>query len=278
MEQIRTTRSRILAASWFDYPQYYDIAFQAYTLGEANFIEAACLKYCPFDARRLLEPACGSGRLTTELAARGYQMVGFDVSQPALSYLRRRLRRSHLHAEIFEAEMSNFRIGQPADAAYCVINTFRYLLTEQAARGHLECIAGSLRPGGIYVLGLHLLPLGADKENSDCWTQRRCETKVTVMVRLLRTDRRHRIEDVQLRLMTRSGSKELRLQHAFQLRTYTPRQFRRLLGSVPSLELCDVYDFRYDIAQPFAPNDEIAYSVFVLRRRQPYQLNGKTKA
>ena len=62
-------------------------------------------------------------------------------------------------------------------------------------------------------------------------------------------------------------SKELRLQHAFRVRTYTARQFRRLLDSVPLLELCDVYDFRYDIAQPFAPNNEITYSVFVLRRR-----------
>jgi SAM-dependent methyltransferase len=48
-------------------------------------------KYCPFDVRRLLEPACGTGRLITELAARGYQMIGFDLSQPALSYLGRRL-------------------------------------------------------------------------------------------------------------------------------------------------------------------------------------------
>jgi SAM-dependent methyltransferase len=217
----------------------------------------------------LLEPACGTGRLITELATRGYELSGFDLSQPGLRYLRRRLTRSRLYAEIFEAEMSNFRIGQPADAAYCVVNTFRHLLTEQAARGHLKCIAHSLRPGGIYVLRLHLLPLGGDKEDSDCWTQRRCKTKVTVTVRLLRTDRRRRIEDVQLCLMARRGSKELRMQQAFQLRTYTPRQFRRLLDSVPSLEPCDVYDFRYDIAQPFAPNSEMAYSVFVLRRRQP---------
>jgi hypothetical protein len=53
------------------------------------------------------------------------------------------------------------------------------------------------------------------------------------------------------------------------LRTYTAWQFRRLLGSVPWLELCDVYDSRYDIEQPFALNDETAYSVFVLRRRSP---------
>ena len=111
--------------------------------------------------------------------------------------------------------MSNFRIGQPADAAYCVVNTFRHLLTEQAARGHLKCIARSLRPGGTYVLGLHLLPLGGDNEDSQSWTQRRNETEVSVTARLLRTDRRRRIEHVQLCLMARSGSKELRLRTRF---------------------------------------------------------------
>src|SRR5947199_5744590 len=259
-------RSRILQASWYDYPRYYDIAFQAYTQHEAAFIEAACRNYCPVRARRLLEPGCGTSRLITEFATRGYELSGFDLSQPGLRYLRQRLTRYRLYAEIFEAEMSNFRIGQPADAAYCVLNTFRHLLTEQAARGHLECIAGSLRPGGIYVLGLHLLPLGGDKEDSDCWTQRRGETKVTVTQRVLRTDLRRRIEDVQVCLIARRGSKEFRLRHAFQLRTYTRRQFRRLLASVPSLELCDVYDFRYDIERPLALNTEIAYGLFVLRR------------
>src|SRR5213593_4027056 len=187
------TRSRMLEGTWYDHPEYYDIAFQVYTEREADFIEAACRKYCPFNARRFLEPACGTGRLITALAARGYEVTGFDISRPALSYLRRRLTRRQLHAETFEAELSDFRVSRPADAAYCTVNTFRHLLTEQAARGHLECIARSLRPGGIYVLGLHLLPLGGDKEDSDCWTQRRCETKVTVTVRLLRTDRRRRI-------------------------------------------------------------------------------------
>ena len=186
-------RSQILAASWYDYPQYYDIVFQRYTRQEADFIEAACRKYCPFGVRRFLEPACGTGRLMTTLAARGYQVTGFDLSQRALRYLQRRLARSGLNAETFEAEMSNFRLRRRVDAAYCTISTFRYLLTEQAARDHLRCIAGSLRQGGIYVLGLHLLPLGVDKEDVECWTERRCETIVTVTLRVLRIDRRRRI-------------------------------------------------------------------------------------
>jgi SAM-dependent methyltransferase len=262
-------RSRILEANWYDYPRYYDIAFQAYTRREADFLEAACRKYCSFDARRWLEPACGTGRLILELAARGYQVTGFDVSQPALSYLQRRLARRAIHAETFGAEMSDFRLGRPVDAAYCTLSTFRHLLTEQAARSHLECIAGSLRPGGIYVLGLHLLPLGVDKVHSERWTQQRGDTKVTVMLRVLLIDLRRRIQNVRVCMLVCHGSKEFRVRHEFRFRTYTASQFRRLLGSVPSLEVCDVYDFRYDIEQPFALNDEIAYSVFVLRRRRP---------
>src|SRR5438105_14687099 len=101
-------RSRILVANWYDYPQCYDIAVQTYTRREADFIQALCRKCCPFRVRRLLEPACGTGRLITEFAARGYDMIGFDLNRRALSYLRRRLRRRRLHAEIFEADMADF--------------------------------------------------------------------------------------------------------------------------------------------------------------------------
>jgi len=260
-------RSRILQANCYDYPQYYDIAFQAYTRREADFIEAACRKYCPFDARRLLEPACGSGRLITEFAARGYQVTGFDLSQRALRYLRQRLALRRLSAETFEAEMSDFRCIGRIDAAYCTMSTFRHLLTEEAARNHLHCIAGSLRPGGIYVLGLHLLSLDGSEEDTERWTQRRGETKVTATARVLRIDLRRRIENVRICLLVHRGSKELRLRYEYQFRTYTRRQFRRLLRSVPSLELYGIYDFWSAIDQPLTLNDKIAYGVFVLRRR-----------
>jgi SAM-dependent methyltransferase len=261
-------RRRTLVANCYDYPQYYDIAFQAYTQREADFIDAACRKYCPFEVRRLLEPACGTGRLITELAARGYEMIGFDLSKPALSYLRRRLMRRRLNAEVFEAEMSDFRVSRPVDAAYCTFNTFRHLLTEQAARGHLKCIADSLRPGGIYILGLQLLPLDGKEENVWHWTEQRRETKVTTTLRLLRIHLRSRTENLRVCLLVRRGWKELHLRYEFQFRTYTARQFRRLLDSIPSLEPHDIYDFRYDIRQPFAPSHEMAYHLFVLRRQR----------
>jgi hypothetical protein len=101
--------------------------------------------------------------------------------------------------------MSDFRLGQPVDAAYCTVSTFRHLLTEDAACGHLECIARSLRPDGIYVLGLHVLPSNVDKDGTDRWTERRGETKVTITLRVLRIDVRSRIENLRVCLRARRG-------------------------------------------------------------------------
>jgi hypothetical protein len=47
---------------------------------------------------------------------------------------------------------------------------------------------------------------------------------------------------------------------------YTAAQFRRLLATVPSLQLCDVYDFWYEIDHPLKLNNEISDTVFILQK------------
>ena len=92
------------------------------------------------------------------------------------------------------------------DAAYCTFDSFRHLLTEQAARRHLECVAESLRPGGIYILGFHLLPLDAAEECTEHWTGRHGRTQVSVTLRVLATDRRRRMETLRVSLLVRNGA------------------------------------------------------------------------
>jgi SAM-dependent methyltransferase len=265
------TRPSVVEADWYDHPRYYDIAMRSETPAEADFIEAASRKYCPFRVRRLFEPACGTGRLLADLAARGYRMTGVDLSRPSLEYLQRRLARRRLRASILRADMADFRLAGPVDVAYCTFDSFRHLLTEQAARGHLQCVAESLRPGGIYILGLHLLPPDAAEECIERWTERQGRTQVTVTLRVLTTDRRRRIETLRVSLLVRDkgtkGGRELRLRHEFPFRMYTAAQFRRLLAAVPSLELCDVYDFWYEIDHPLTLNNEMSDTVFILRKQ-----------
>jgi hypothetical protein len=163
--------------------------------------------------------------------------------------------------------MANFRLDHPVDAAYCTFDGFRHLLTESAARQHLQNVSDSLRAGGIYILGFHLLPLDASEECTERWTEKQGRTRVTVTLRVIDTNRRQRQEQLRVSLLVRSGERTIRLRHEFPFRMYTAAQFRRLLRSVPSLELCDVYDFWYEIDHPLELNDDIADTVFILRKR-----------
>ena len=103
-----------MSGSCYDHPQYWDLAFRDETRLEADFVQAAVRKYCDFPVRRVLEPGCGGGRLVVELAARGYNAIGYDLSTPAINYLRRRLNRRGLTAEVFEGKHDD-RAGQSTD-------------------------------------------------------------------------------------------------------------------------------------------------------------------
>ena len=228
---------------------------------------------CPFTARRLLEPACGTGRLVVELAGRGYRVAGFDRT-------RRRWRTcgggwpgGGFAARIFPADMAGFRLGRPVDAAYCPFHTFRHLLTDEAARRHLECVAASLRPGGIYILGLHLLPPDAAEEDGERWTARRGQTQVTVTLRVLEPTAAGGSRSSALASWSAAGEKgdRLRGMSAAPPRVPLPHVHGRSIppaaGRCARLELCDVYDFWYEIGHPLELNDRMADTVFILRKR-----------
>ncbi len=268
-----------IEGNWYDYPHYYDLAFRSETRREVDFIEAACRKYCPFPVRRLLEPACGTGRLVAELARRGYRVTGFDLSHAALEYLCRRLARRGLQAEVFRADMAQFRLRHQVDAAYNTFNSFRHLLSEQQAQRHLECVSQSLRPGGIYILGLHLMPADAEDTCIERWTARHGRLQLSITLRVMATDWRRRREVLRVSMLARGPKTQRRLRSQFPLRLYRADQFRRLLAKVPQLELRDVYDFWYDIDEPLQLNDEISDTVFILQKRlqkrRANRLNGR---
>jgi SAM-dependent methyltransferase len=251
---------------WYDYPQYYDLACRDTTRLEADFIEAACRKYVPFHVRRLLEPGCGSGRLVVALAARGYDVIGFDLNANAITYLSGKLARRKLAARVYRADMADFTLQYQVDAAFCTFNTFRHLLSEAEARQHLACVADCLKPGGIYILGFHLLPLDVSEEAEERWRTRQGSTRLHVTLRVVHTDRRRRIERLRIKLRAQMPNRKQHISSEFPLRMYTAAQFRRLLRSVPAFELCEVFDFWYDIDQPRNLDDELIDAVFILRR------------
>lgn len=267
---------KIINACWYDYPAYYDLSMREDTPAETAFLADVGEKYCDFKVKTFLEPACGTGRVLTQLAARGFQVLGYDQNEASLKYLRRRLRRRKLQDRcvIYTADMRDFTLPDgfsQVDVAYNLVNTFRCLLSEDDAVAHLRCVARALRSGGLYILALHLLPLDVDLSSTERWTQCHGNTQVTVTLRVLNASRKKRVENLRMSMLVRTGNgenrRELRLRDEFSFRMYTASEFLKMLKKVPEFELLDVYDFWYDINEPLKLDDWITDTVFVLRKK-----------
>lgn len=252
---------------WYRTPRYYDIVFDAGTRGEADFLEAVAARHGRPRGRRALEPACGSGRLVAELARRGWKVTGFDREPRMLDFARRRLARSRVSARLVQADLESFALRGPYDLAHCLVSTFKYLLDEGSARAHLERVAASLAPGGLYVLGFHLSDYSSRARVRERWVESRGGTKVTCNTQVWPPDRRTRLEEVRTRLVVNERGRELRSETRWRFRTYDARQVRALLGRVPALEHVATYDFTHDLDRPRELDDRQQDVVLVLRRR-----------
>ncbi len=142
----------------YDYPKYYDLVFGSDWKAEFDFLQACFRKHARRTVRRLLEPACGTGRLLIRFTEAGFHVFGNDLNLCAVQFCNARFGRRGFAPAAVVADMADFRVRKKFDAAYNMINSFRHLPTEEAAEAHLRCTARALAKGGLYVLGLHLTP------------------------------------------------------------------------------------------------------------------------
>lgn len=107
---------------------------------------------------RVLEVACGSGRVLVPLVRDGAHVVGIDISPHMLALARDKLRDldgQSGSAELVQADMRTFSLPQrDFDLAIVPVKSFAYL-TEAADQVQcLESIHAHLRSGGVLVLDL----------------------------------------------------------------------------------------------------------------------------
>lgn len=252
-------------ADWYESPRFYDILLDPDSEREADFLEAVLERHGRPGARSVLEPACGSGRMLAELARRGYRVTGIDLSPAMVAYARQRMASEGLRGRVVHAAMQDFAFPQRFDLAHCLLNTFRHLLEEATAVAALECIARSLAPGGLFVLGLHLSDYAWRARQRERWVGRRGATRVTCNLQSWPPDRSKRRERVRSRLSIEERGRVERLETSWEFRTYDAGQLARLLRAVPQLQLAATYGFDYDLDRS-APSDRLD-RVLVLERR-----------
>jgi len=253
---------------WYSAPRYYDLVFSSLSEREAEFLTAVATEYGPGNVRRVFEPACGSARLMEKMALRGFDVAGIDLSPNMVRYAKERLARNGVKARVRVADMSDFRSGKRFHMAHCLVSSFKYLLTEQAAASHLQCVCDSLVAGGIYVLGFHLSEYAVQKQERERWVGKKRGLEVVCNITSWPPNQRSRMERIRSRLVVKEHSRTDRFETHWKFRTYDELQVKRLLAKVPDFEHVSTYDMSYDLDGEQELGAERLDQVLILRKRR----------
>ena len=250
----------------YDYPQYYDLAFNPGSNEECRFLESCFDKHATRAVRRVFEPACGTGRLLIRLAKRGFAVEGTDLNERALHYCNNRFWQQGLDEPASLADMTCFRPRRKADAVFCTLNSFRHLLSESEVMSHLRSVSLCLKRGGVYVLGLHLIPTAGKRWKEETFKTQRGRLSIRSRIWSKHLNLKRRRERCGIAFKVRSPKRRLTIEGEITLRTYTATQLHASLRKVPQLALVETYDFWYDTRCPIRVNQRTQDVVYVLRR------------
>ncbi len=217
-------------------PELYDLVHWDGTEAEVDLLEKLHARHGN-GGKRCLEPACGTGRYLRVLFRRGWKTAGYDSNGKMLAYARRRLPGADLAA----ADLRTFRRPAAYDLAFCLQSTFRHLLTEADALAHLRGTAASLRPRGLYVIGMDLADYSRALDDEEVFESARRGMRARHVMFSVAPDRKRRRERIiSFTSVEKNGGNET-ISDEYDLRSYDRGEFRRLIAASP-FHLERVYD------------------------------------
>lgn len=101
---------------------------------------------------KVLDLCCGQGRHSLELARRGFQVVGVDLSEALLYAARKRAESEGLSVTFLHCDMREIDFADEFDAVINMFTSFGYLESEAEDEKVLGKVAQALKSGGKFLL------------------------------------------------------------------------------------------------------------------------------
>lgn len=139
-----------LPIEYQQYPEYFDIpANVRHTEEKNNAIEKILKKY---NAKRVLDMACGTGAQVFYLTRLGYEVVGSDFSPALLEIARKKALKENLSIEFIDGDMRTLQVDS-FDAVITIDNAIGHLVKSDFNIA-ISNIHQNLNHGGIYVFDI----------------------------------------------------------------------------------------------------------------------------
>jgi ubiquinone/menaquinone biosynthesis C-methylase UbiE len=242
-----------MMAKLYTEPGCYDSAFEYRDFGmEVEFLESIFRKHSDRKVRSVLDVGCGTGSHLIELAKRGYDVTGIDISEKMLLHSKEKLNRHNLKANLCRRDMRIFTLGNKYDAAITMANTLLYLLTEEEYDSHLNSVANVLEGGGLYV---------TEFDNSRYWYKNIEKDPLISKSCIEEGDRKVFVKSFGLPLRPKDGIYELKyiieieenntkrtLESSHLVKLISPKEFQLIIGKNVNFELLNYYG-GFDLSQ-----------------------------
>jgi SAM-dependent methyltransferase len=137
--------------TWFGpgYLDLYDALLAERTPVEVDQVEALLHLHPP---RRILDLPCGQGRHAIELARRGYEVTGVDLSSYMLDVARERAQAAGVMVRWLAGDMRAALPGETFDLVLNLFTSFGYFADEADDHRVVRAAASMLEPGGRFLL------------------------------------------------------------------------------------------------------------------------------
>jgi ubiquinone/menaquinone biosynthesis C-methylase UbiE len=145
-------------------PKAYDRGIRILTLGRIQRVKERIVTAYVQAGMRVLEIGCGTGTLTTMMAARGAEVTGIDAAPAMLAEAGKKVAAEGLEERVILKHMDATLIGErfPAAAFDLIVSTLVFSeLSSGAQRYVLEACEKLLAPGGRLLIADEVIPAGA---------------------------------------------------------------------------------------------------------------------
>jgi SAM-dependent methyltransferase len=134
---------------WFNTAYYHQLYFKRDDKEAAAFIDKLISYLKPEAGSSMLDVACGKGRHSLQLAGKGFDVTGIDLSEDSILEA---LASETEHLHFYQHDMRlPFRINY-FDYAFNFFTSFGYFSTQREHDNAIRTIAQSLKSKGVFVL------------------------------------------------------------------------------------------------------------------------------
>jgi SAM-dependent methyltransferase len=103
----------------------------------------------------IVDLGCGTGSFCIEMAARGYDMIGIDLSGEMLSCAQNKALEAGYDILYLQQDMTEFELYGTVDCIVCMLDSLNYITDKRKLHKLFKLVRNYLNPGGFFIFDIN---------------------------------------------------------------------------------------------------------------------------